>query len=410
MQKLFFVYGKTPSLSRAELFAVLRALYGSNAFREVSRGQHYSIMNCSAANIDVPALQRRLGCTVKIGKILFQPKPTSSIFAAIQNTVTENVLSSFFSHDDQTHSFGWSLYTSDGSEPFRLTRELHRHGIALKSALRANGIRASFIQLKGSELSSVAISKEHMLDRGAEFCVFLEPHQIAIGRTMTVQDFRDFSARDYGRPGHDDVSGMLPPKLAMMMINLSGVAINGTLLDPFCGSGTILTESLAMGMTQLIGSDISERAIDDTRNNLEWTMQHLGLHTEHEIPLYVQDAKSLEKIIPPESIDAVVTEPYLGPPLRGRESPEIISNNIRTLQQLYQQWIDQFYRVLKPHGRFVMVIPHFRIQGKMLSMHLEWRRFTRDPFSSPTLPNGGLVYQRQNQFVVREIVVGTKRK
>ena len=35
-----------------------------------------------------------------------------------------------------------------------------------------------------------------------------------------MQDFEQWGARDYGRPSRDAVRGMLPPKLARMMVNL----------------------------------------------------------------------------------------------------------------------------------------------------------------------------------------------
>jgi len=38
--------------------------------------------------------------------------------------------------------------------------------------------------------------------------------------------------------------GMLPPKLAQMMINLS---LGNTIYDPFVGLGTVLIESVHMG-------------------------------------------------------------------------------------------------------------------------------------------------------------------
>src|SRR5205823_3602162 len=85
-----------------------------------------------------------------------------------------------------------------------------------------------------------------------------------------VQPFEQFSARDFGRPGRDDLSGMLPPKLAIIMINLAANDTISVLLDPFCGSGTILSEALLLGYKNLIGSDISEKAVADTKTNLDW--------------------------------------------------------------------------------------------------------------------------------------------
>ena len=86
-----------------------------------------------------------------------------------------------------------------------------------------------------------------------------------------MQPFKDLSRLDFGRPARDDFSGMLPPKLAQIMINLAQVQNpEALIIDPFCGSGTILSEALLMGYKDLLGSDISPKAIADTYKNISW--------------------------------------------------------------------------------------------------------------------------------------------
>ena len=92
----------------------------------------------------------------------------------------------------------------------------------------------------------------------------------AVFVTKAIQPIESLGERDFGRPYRDAKSGMLPPKLAMMMINLAGQSLGATILDPFCGSGTILMEAATIGYTNLMGSDISPKAIDDTRQNFAW--------------------------------------------------------------------------------------------------------------------------------------------
>ena len=40
---------------------------------------------------------------------------------------------------------------------------------------------------------------------------------------------------------------MLPPKLAQIIVSLSGTQPGQTVLDPFCGTGVVLQEALIMG-------------------------------------------------------------------------------------------------------------------------------------------------------------------
>ena len=119
---------------------------------------------------------------------------------------------------------------------------------------------------------------------------------------MAVQPFEEFGARDYARPSRDDLSGMLPPKLAKIMINLAQAKENSLILDTFCGSGTILQEALIMGYLNLIGFDSSPKAIKDSQANLEWLADKYDLNIT-KVELYehiiVSRIASYETSIPP---------------------------------------------------------------------------------------------------------------
>ena len=118
-------------------------------------------------------------------------------------------------------------------------------------------------------LSSVVVEQNKLTTaQGAEIVIVQFDKKLFLGKTIAVQPFKELSFRDYGRPARDDYSGMLPPKLAQIMLNLSGAKPADTILDPFCGSGTILTEAMLMGYQDLVGSDVSSKAIEDTGKNI----------------------------------------------------------------------------------------------------------------------------------------------
>lgn len=404
MQTLFFIFGKTPDLSRAEVFAVLRTLGVKSTV--VLSGAQFLILTIPKT-VDPSALQFQLGGTTKIGEIVMKLPSGGTREDQLRASLTPAFLASLLPRTEQRVTFGFSMYAHDGRTPLRLYQKLYRHGLTLKNALKEEGFSPKFVSLRGTELSSVAVTKEKMLDRGVELCLFLSENETHVGRTRAVQDFKAYSARDYGRPGRDDVSGMLPPKLAQMLVNLAGVPRDATLLDPFCGSGTVLMEAARLGYQRLIGVDISERAIEDARANLQWFEN--ASHTEANVKLYQHDAARLNALFKPASIDAVVTEPYLGPPLRGNEPPEKLRKTLAELQRLYQQWLTSMHTVLRAHGRLVMVIPHFRVRGTLCSMSLKFSGFRLDRLDGATLSHGGLIYQRPDQHVLREILVATKR-
>ncbi len=186
-----------------------------------------------------------------------------------------------------------------------------------------------------------------------------------IGKTVAVQDFEDWGKRDYGRPEAEGHIGMLPPKVARMMVN---IAQSNYILDPFCGTGTILMEALTIGL-KAVGSDINPKQVERTRKNIEW----LGKKTE----LFCGDASKISEKV--KDVDAIVTEPDLGPRI--------------DLEQLYINCFNDWRKVLKPKGLVVIALPFVKnVLDKAQSMGY-------------TLVGGPYLYARPQAIVKRHICV-----
>lgn len=206
----------------------------------------------------------------------------------------------------------------------------------IKNELENRGFKARFILPKDDvELSSVVVAKQKVDE------IYIIGDLKA--KTIWVQDFEDWNKRDYGRPAVQPHVGMLPPKVARMMVNIAG---GGTILDPFCGVGTILAEAQTVG-ANAIGADIDPCQIDRTKKNLAW----LG----YECPLFVADAQRISAKIAPNSIDAVITEPDLGPNTRVNDA--FRSKNYEKLANLYANCLENWKKVLLPGGRVIMAMP-----------------------------------------------------
>ncbi len=96
-------------------------------------------------------------------------------------------------------------------------------------------------------------------------------------RTIGIQNIDAYTRRDQARPARDARVGMLPPKLAQILINLCGpLEKPATLLDPFCGTGVVLQEALLMGF-QVCGTDIDERMVKYSEKNLNWLLGDLEI-------------------------------------------------------------------------------------------------------------------------------------
>lgn len=301
---------------------------------------------------------------------------------------------------DQKIYFGLSAYGA--------RVDTRRAGLAVKKMLAAQGVSSRFVVSRGPALSSVVVQTNKLLsNRGIELVLFFCNKNWYFGETRAVQPFAEFSLRDYGRPMRDARSGMIPPKLARMMINIARVPKNGIILDPFCGSGTILQECLLMGYENIIGADISQKAINDTKINFAWLEKNVPDVRSDAVRFICSDVRSLSQTIPKQSAGAIITEPYLGPPLKGNESEKSIICAMRDLKKLYREGLAECAKILQPRGALVIIFPI--IQNKRISIEIfKQAGFTQDKFFAKLYDDnnrGSFIYHRPGQRVAREIFV-----
>jgi len=369
--KYIFILGKSRELSLAEIKTIRPDL------ELVQSGSDFAVFEGS--QMACQEVQNRLGGTIKIGAVIGD-KLSKSV-------VLDQILASRGTSEGGRSNFGFSWHN---------TQQDRRFGMEIKKELRAQGISSRLVESKEKSLSSVIITKEKCLD------FIVTPKFLAL--TCAVQDFKDYSQRDFGRPKSDAISGMLPPKLAKMMINLSGAKFEDTILDPSCGSGTILSEAMAMGFKNLVGSDISERAVADTMDNLNWLVDKEKID-DCKFEISKLDVAKLSEKIKPKSVNAIITEPYLGPPMKGNEGEPKIIKMIRDLESLYLASFGQFEKALVSGGRVVIVMPEWHLGSEVYGINIadkiEKMKFKR-------VDEGDLIYKREDQKVWRNIIIYEK--
>jgi len=406
--KYYFVLGNNPTLSALEIAFYFQR---EKIDHQIIGNSNEILLLETKKEIDAEKILDSLGGTIKIGKIIAEQKPNQTDAMLILKFLIHN---SRFLIPDSKINFGFSQYALSKSS-FRLPANF---GFELKKLLKEKNISSRFVISRDKNLSSVVVTK-NLLGKGAEFCFIDDKDKVYIGETLAVQKFAEYSARDYGRPGRDAVSGMLPPKLAKIMLTLSRISVDESgrtqILDPFCGSGTILQEAILLGYKNLIGSDISERAIADTKKNLEFITKKLtNLPTYQLINLSATDLISKIK---PNSINAIITEPFLGPPLRGGESREKIQKILAELSELYLKSFTEFKKILKPDGKIVIVFPAFKFKNEILYLPVlnQLKKEGFNPsFEIPAelknlnlTPRHSIIYSRPDQKVMREIFIFT---
>jgi len=389
--KYFFVLGTNAALSAAELAAVI------DFSNPRLLATDFLIVD-SPREIFADDLIKRLGGIIKIGRLEAEIKSgdDKKLEAEIRRVAETRQAAG----SGSKFNFGFSDY---GKRNFN-KKDL---GLKLKKYFSEAKISSRFVISREKTLSSVVVAQNKLLKNGVEIVLAGDGDDILIGATLAVQPFKDLSLRDFGRPARDDMSGMLPPKLAQIMINLAQTPdFQAVLIDPFCGSGTILSEAIMMGYKHLFGSDISPKAIEDTRRNINWTKELYKIE-EVKLKLFVKNALDLSKFIKGESVAAVITEPYLGPQRGMIAFKTVISN----LEELYGEALKEFHKVLQPGGRVVMVWPIFYGQRPMTPNFSGFKMLNMIPEplrASEFIKKHNretIIYGRPGQKVYREVVV-----
>jgi len=193
------------------------------------------------------------------------------------------------------------------------------------------------------------------------------------GKTLWIHSAKSWYRRDRLKPYSDPKKGMLPPKLARIMVNLalgqkgptlkdvpnpegggSDLFENLTLLDPFCGTGTILIEAGILGLNT-IGADLDSKQLAGTKTNLNWA------RTKN-FKLINSDATHISDKLE-EKVDYIVTEPFMGAP---NPRPEKIKNIVTGLKKLYLGCLKDWAKIMNPGGIIVITLPYFQSEGKTL--------------------------------------------
>lgn len=401
----FFILGRNPTLSSAELISVLDK---QTSFTFVS---DEAIIACPPKEILAEEIMPRLGGIIKFGEIIEESEEFSAedIAKILKNSLAKKIY------------FGFSFYKLekiDTTDFKKKNQKIKNLAMPIKDLLKDIKIQARWVTSKENNLSSVVVKKNKLLaENGAELVFLIGKGKMYLGKTLAVQEFEDLSFRDFGRPARSMRVGLMPPKLAKTMLNLAQVNKDSTILDPFCGFGTILEEALLWGHKNLIGSDINPKTLEGAKENLEWLKKNYQLPIA-DYKLFEYDVRHISKNLPPRSIDAIITEPYLGPPLRGNETPEKIQEIIEELSSLYLAAFGEFKKILKPDGRVVMLFPVFHtikqdfflpILDKIKKIGLS----VTDPLPEnlkqysflKTTPRKSILYFRPDQLVWREVLI-----
>ena len=197
------------------------------------------------------------------------------------------------------------------------------------------------------------IAKNNLLTPpNAEILAVFTEKNLYIARTMVIYDSVLQQYRDESRP-YISKEISTSPKVCRTIINLAGARQGDTILDPFCGTGTLLMEAAMLGM-KCIGVDIDGNQVQGTKSNLTWFGRDIGERVHFEVMR--GDARNLTNLVT-KQVDAVAFEPSLGPVSKKRPTAKEAEETIKELTVLYREALTEIAQVLRPDGRVAMTIP-----------------------------------------------------
>jgi tRNA G10 N-methylase Trm11 len=308
---------------------------------------------------------------------------------------------------ERNFNFSLSLYCIQGDQEAEyddLSEQLLTT-IRQYSLKKANLIRSR----SGPELYS-----ERVVSRSAmDFVVFPIGATSQWGVTVYVPETEGFKERSTERPYV--TSGIsLSSRLARLLVNISGVAKGQVLLDPFCGSGTILGEALLKG-ADCIGVDRNHGSVERTKDNLAWYLSQ-GRSEGPRPPSYsvvTGDATNLRRSLSDQTVDAIVSEPILMPRLSSPPTLERARRLIKHASIIYSDALYEMSGVLRRGGKMVLVTPSLRtIEGKDVTLSFDdLQEVGLRPFKPPgTLPyEYPLKVSHQSTRWIRRMVYALER-
>lgn len=172
---------------------------------------------------------------------------------------------------------------------------------------------------------------------GLEYRAILSGDRCFLGRVIERIDRKAYEARKPGSRAFFH-PGVMMPRLARALVNISLVRPGQHLLDPFCGTGGIVLEAALVGAVG-IGSDVDPFMAAGSRRNVP------------SVDIVRADTTCLP--FADASIEAVATDLPYG------QSVSIIAGS---LDGLYAGALQEIRRVLVPGGRAV-VVTHRDIAG-----------------------------------------------
>ena len=432
--------GRQPEISLAELAAV----FGVDNVTRISR----QFAKVQTAQFDITTLGGTIKCAKVITELPASRTDKASLLAA-SRFITQYYQAKW-AHSPHKITLGLSAYDLAVG-----ARDIQKTGLILKSSLKKSGTSLRLIPNDQPALSTATAHNNKL--GGSPYKVELlliktTDRHLIIAESRGVQNITAYTRRDRHRPKRDAFVGMLPPKLAQIMLNLalgagplahhrardnsatgwnpavssksnaSGNAVRRTIdlserpdstpltevgrrhpliLDPFCGTGTVLQEALLAGY-DVVGTDLSQKMVDYTIENLSW-LQSTFTTPGRVIDIHQADATT-HRWPSSESLAAIVCETYLGQPFSAPPAPQKLAAVVGNCNHIITSFLTNIHPQLAPNTPLCIAVPAW-YDASGQATHLPLIKHLRQLGYHHLNRRTPLIYRRPDQVVARELLI-----
>ncbi len=333
MQYLFELSGENPELALEEL----AALFYPSKFVLIKKFDNFVILESSLSEIKVKELAERSAFLHSAAFLVTKLKSLSL---------------------NELGNVKWAFVKI----PFCVRAiDLTGNQMSMLEARLAGPIYDYFVQKKDGEIPLVSMEKPK-----TTVLFVITNKEIYVTKMLWKVSKGRFKKREpMKKPAFHPTT--LKPKLARLLVNLSRAKKGYILLDPFCGTGSILIEAAILGCKP-IGVDFDAIMIKGSRKNTAFY--------NVKARLMEGDATKLTKILKPNSVDAIATDPPYG------RSTRIGAKNINVL---YKDFMSSAHKILKKK-KFVALLYPDSINAKKLMNKKQWKII----FETSMFVHGGL--------------------
>ena len=390
------ILGRQPALGLAEL----ESLYGADNLNTVL--PHVATVRKPASDIDFT----RLGGSTRLAEII--TTVPSTLWKDVEKQLAKSIAEIASDLPEGKLQLGFSCF----GIPITAAK-LNASGLTVKKIVRSHTNRSVRITPNPElELNTAQVQHNKLTGpTGIEMLVIASGQNTILARTVAVQDIDSYTLRDRGRPKRDARVGMLPPKLAQILINLAvgptPPAAEQIILDPFCGTGVVLQESLLMGYS-VYGTDLEPRMIDYTGENLDWLNGKFTLG-DTEMRIETGDAARHEWSPVP---DFVVGETYLGRPFTTKPAPDVLAQTVSEVNLILKKFLKNIHEQLPAGTRLCLAVPAWQIapdRFRHLPLIDQMSDLGYNRVRLEHVRDDQLLYYREDQTVARELLVITRK-